>query len=488
MQHLDSLSNNIEKRLDLDILGHFSYKKIIIAGISIGVLSAIVISGILFSSHYSDKFYPNLSIEGVKVSGQTTDQIKPILEEKVESLLNTTISIKIDDKNTENFTYKDLGATYNIDTVMNETWQIGHQKSFKSQINTLKTVFKRQNFALTPTLDNAKFKKNIEDLATRFNQPAKNATLQVDNGKISLIPAQDGKLLVIIDLGNELNEIILKRAQNASAKFEVAKPQISDTDVNEAKEQAENWLSQPIILVFEDSNYSAGINEISKWIKFTENGNKLKAELDTNKITEFIDNLATKINSSPKNKVIDGASGQVIDEGKDGKSLEKESTVNAIVEILNKNLAREISLDVKAIPKSEKTVYADYTLGQYPNKYIEVDLGHQKLYQIEGNTLINTYTVSSGKYSMPTPTGTFSILEKNPKAFSATYQVYMPWWMAFIGSKYGLHALPEWPNGAREGESHLGTPVSHGCVRLGDDAAKALYDWAEIGTPLVVHQ
>jgi lipoprotein-anchoring transpeptidase ErfK/SrfK len=53
--------------------------------------------------------------------------------------------------------------------------------------------------------------------------------------------------------------------------------------------------------------------------------------------------------------------------------------------------------------------------------------------------------------------------------------------------KYGLHELPEWPNGYKEGASHLGIPVSHGCVRLGVGAAVRVFNWVEIGTPVVIY-
>ena len=62
----------------------------------------------------------------------------------------------------------------------------------------------------------------------------------------------------------------------------------------------------------------------------------------------------------------------------------------------------------------------------------------------------------------------------------------MPYWMAFDNRGYGLHELPEWPGGYKEGASHLGHRVSHGCVRLGVGAAKKLYDWAEVGTLVIV--
>jgi len=62
----------------------------------------------------------------------------------------------------------------------------------------------------------------------------------------------------------------------------------------------------------------------------------------------------------------------------------------------------------------------------------------------------------------------------------------MPWWMQFSKSGMGLHELPEWPNGKKEGEDHLGTPASGGCVRLGVGPAKSLYDWTPVGTPVSI--
>jgi len=64
----------------------------------------------------------------------------------------------------------------------------------------------------------------------------------------------------------------------------------------------------------------------------------------------------------------------------------------------------------------------------------------------------------------------------------------MPYWMAFTGAGHGIHELPEWPGGAKEGAGHLGIPVSHGCVRLGVGPAGTIYGWANIGDAVYVHR
>ncbi|MCA9384265.1 MAG: L,D-transpeptidase [Candidatus Magasanikbacteria bacterium] len=121
-------------------------------------------------------------------------------------------------------------------------------------------------------------------------------------------------------------------------------------------------------------------------------------------------------------------------------------------------------------------------------KTINVDLSEQKLQQQLSGVVISEFTVSTGKPGMRTPTGTFKILNKHPRAWSRSAKLWMPYWMAFTTRGHGLHELPEWPGGKKEGEDHLGKPVSHGCIRLGIGAAKRLYEWSEIGTPVIIKQ
>ena len=126
-------------------------------------------------------------------------------------------------------------------------------------------------------------------------------------------------------------------------------------------------------------------------------------------------------------------------------------------------------------------------------KSVRIHTVSQRLdYELDG-ILIGSYIVSTGKKSTPTPTGVFTITKKAPRAWSRSAQLWMPWWMNFTGTRapsgmYAVHELPEWPGGKKEGEKHLGVPVSHGCVRLGIGSAKYMYDWTPIGTPVTIQK
>lgn len=156
----------------------------------------------------------------------------------------------------------------------------------------------------------------------------------------------------------------------------------------------------------------------------------------------------------------------------------------------------ETSFTTLATPVSEKE-YAvstrlhealNGTVAKRAGKYIDVDLAHQTMVLFDNGTAVGSYLISSGKRGMDTPKGEFSVHNKALRPWSKTYGLYMPYWMAFTGDgKFGIHELPEWPGGYKEGANHLGLPVSHGCIRLGVGAAKEVYDWTDTGTVVLVY-
>ena len=120
-------------------------------------------------------------------------------------------------------------------------------------------------------------------------------------------------------------------------------------------------------------------------------------------------------------------------------------------------------------------------------KKIEINTGkEQKLYYFLGDVRMGEFKISSGKSSLKTPKGNFKIDGKALRAWSK-YGLWMPYWMSLKNGYFGIHELPEWPNGTKEGENHLGVPVSHGCVRLGVGPAEFLYNWAPIGTMVKIY-
>ncbi len=190
----------------------------------------------------------------------------------------------------------------------------------------------------------------------------------------------------------------------------------------------------------------------------------------------------------------------VVAAGHDGKKLDQAVAKAELMKVLNGALQSGQSLGAitialpatfAVVPK-QTVVLTPETAGIVPAidtelKFAQVNLGQQKMYLFENRQLVNSFTISSGKVGMETPRGVHSVVNKAVRPYSKLYGLYMPYWNAISSDgKYGIHELPEWPGGYKEGESHLGRPVSHGCIRLGVGAAKYFYEWAPLGMAVVV--
>jgi len=118
---------------------------------------------------------------------------------------------------------------------------------------------------------------------------------------------------------------------------------------------------------------------------------------------------------------------------------------------------------------------------------LEIDLKKQKLYYFISDYKWKEFTVSTGRKSMPTPRGEFKITNKSKKAWSKTYGLWMPYWLGLNKGGIGIHELPIWPSGYQEGANHLGTPVSHGCIRLGSKDAPYLFNRLKVGISVKIY-
>lgn len=113
--------------------------------------------------------------------------------------------------------------------------------------------------------------------------------------------------------------------------------------------------------------------------------------------------------------------------------------------------------------------------------WIDVDLTQQRVYAYAGDTIVNSFLVSTGTWDHPTVTGKYKIwikLRYTDMAGPGYYLPDVPYTMYFYGG-YGLHGT-YW-------HSNFGTPMSHGCVNLSIPDAAWLYDFAYEGTTVNVH-
>ena len=134
------------------------------------------------------------------------------------------------------------------------------------------------------------------------------------------------------------------------------------------------------------------------------------------------------------------------------------------------------------VPPTAAPVYEEPAASSdFSGHWIDIDLSQQMLYAYDGDTLVNSFLVSTGTAAHPTVTGTYYIYVKylyTDMSGPGYYLPDVPYTMYFY-SGYGIHGT-YWHN-------NFGHPMSHGCVNMRTSDAAWMFDFSSIGTPVVIH-
>ncbi len=134
-----------------------------------------------------------------------------------------------------------------------------------------------------------------------------------------------------------------------------------------------------------------------------------------------------------------------------------------------------------AAPPTATAAVAAPVTGDPTGRWIEVNLTSQTLTAWQGDTPVNTFVISSGKWSTQTLPGTFHIYIKlrTARMIGLDYDTPdVPNTMYYDGD-FAIHGA-YWHNS-------FGVPVSHGCVNMRVPDSAWLFDWASIGTLVKIH-
>jgi lipoprotein-anchoring transpeptidase ErfK/SrfK len=119
-------------------------------------------------------------------------------------------------------------------------------------------------------------------------------------------------------------------------------------------------------------------------------------------------------------------------------------------------------------------------------KEIRVFTERQVLVASENGEEIFSFDIVTGRGEKETTAGRFKIFRKHEKYTSKTYGSEMPYTMFFTKDGKAIHGTTMATLRSYL-HSYLTESVgSEGCVGLTDDNAKALFDWAPVGTPVIV--
>jgi lipoprotein-anchoring transpeptidase ErfK/SrfK len=175
-----------------------------------------------------------------------------------------------------------------------------------------------------------------------------------------------------------------------------------------------------------------------------------------------------------------------IKEGESGLQVLGALTTERIVRAMQTPSPRRTRIAVKAL-------LPERTLANF-GPVIVIRRGANELRYYQRDRLVRTFGVATGQAIYPTPTGTFSVVDKQlnpwwrpPHSSWAKGLAPIPpgpgnplgtRWMGLSAPGVGIHGTPD--------DASIGYSASHGCIRMHIPDAEWLFHHVELGTPVVI--
>ncbi|KKQ95075.1 MAG: ErfK/YbiS/YcfS/YnhG [candidate division CPR2 bacterium GW2011_GWC2_39_10] len=435
-----------------------------------------------FQLAYSGKVITNASLFEENLQGKTSDEIKAIVDSKLDGY---KISVK-SGSFTKDYSLDDLDVSNNSDVLIKDLMANGRNgsfwannsyflKQFAGKINLISSPVKE--YSLNFNFNSKQIGSEITGLAPNFSTSENLVVRGIES--IAQPPNMDERFYQQVFLYRFSED--LKTFGNVS---------LPDTYFNtQGFSSVQKLVNKSIVLKKDDKIINVGSLDITRFIVFD---NNLSPKIDEAKIEVYINDVVVRqINIAPENKKIkveNFSKETVISEGKPGLAVDvpnlKQSIASAIKESQPEVI---IKTNVVQPPVDrEDIIVPDWT------KYIDINLSTQTMTAFDKNVQVGQWKITSGSNYHPTPAGVTYIFGKTAitRMWGGTpgidyYDLPNVHWVTwFRAGGYAIHEA-YWRS-AFGGQDYKWNG-SHGCINAPIDVAKYIYDWAPIGTPVVVH-
>ncbi|HOU15463.1 MAG TPA: L,D-transpeptidase family protein [Anaerolineae bacterium] len=462
---------------------------------------------------YEGHIYPHVYALGTSVGGMTTTEAAMALE-NVAAQVNTGMLILTDGDKRWSFAWSQAGLHIDAQAMAEEAYRVGRSGGFEGQLAVWLNV---HDVPLRFTYNADAGLALLAQVSEEASIPATEATIQLRNGQVVIVPGQAGRVV-------NVSQTLLALTTASSGLYRVEVPLVFDivqpVEPNTANvtAQAEALLTRTITLtaydVLTDKNlvWTLGRETIATWLRLVP-GPDGKTMVDANlyAIRDSLVALAAGLGDG-RGFCYDEAAQQVFETFDAGGgtvnvylthpqriyTVESGDTLTSLSAKFGmpSGLVAEANpgIDYNRLSVGQQiTIPSQDVLTPYmpvPGKRIVVSLAEQRVRVYENGALLYDWPTSTGIATSPTHRGVFQVLSKTEKAYASQWDLWMPYFISVYpaggGVENGFHELPILANGQRLWAGSLGRPASFGCIILGIPEAETLYNWAEIGVVVVI--
>lgn len=464
-----------------------------VTGISVGVLAlALTGSGWAYATHYSKLALPHTMVGKLDVGGMTPDELKRHLTDNCQNL-NAAFSGGVP---RTSLSLGQMGLDCDVPrtaaAVMKANQNLGEILA--------STVRERQ---VTPlfTLDTAAATQAARALTAQRPNTVVDPHLgfNSEKGSFEVQPGSAGQGVdpkAVIAAAQKTWETQAK--QSIKVKLTEVTPIAPDPQLETWAQRANSLIAPKVNLIGRRVGHIIPPADKAQWVEVTENGPVVSEKKVLDWLKTFTDEKID-VNNGPGERTMtkDGYLLTMTKMALDSKKVSNNDTIAAeIAAALNAGQNYRGVFEMAVQEGKFNDTVVDQTLPRPPynakpgEKFISIDLTNHTVAAWVGDKVVwGPVEAVHGSLPSPTHPGIFRIQTKlvnahmkNDEAWDGPYDTWSPWTMYYQGG-YAVHGTYTRWNWV---QTNYGG--SHGCVNLKPAKAKELFDWARVGTPVVIHR
>ena len=466
--------------------------------ITVGVAVPLVLvgAGAAYATHYSDRALPGSTLAGAPVAGMTRAEVAAAVERRAAAVTITLDTGEV----TRTAHLADLGYSVDVEPTVDAVFDANGSWS-----QYARSLVSSRNLEAVLRVDPAKTQKVVADLITGAGKAGSDASVRLAPNKKSfvVVPAVSGKTFA----AGSFQDVVaaagrgLKSAET-TVQFVEAVPAVTTAEAREVADRANALVARTVKVSDGEESHTASRRTKASWVTIPlTDGSLGTPSVDAVKVKAWVNKVAKGVGKDPRSGVrnvnASGSVTQVVSEARDGVEVTNADAVAAsAVAALTSGKGYSGSFEQRTLPATwvEHPVAAGAERLAYHatngEKWVDVNLRrHTMTAYVGGKVVHGPVKMVNGSDTKPTVVGTFKVYLKRDvqtmrgsNADGTKYETPDVPWISYFHNGFALHGAP-W----RSSFGYAGARGSHGCVNLPVSAAKWVYDFAPVGTPVVTH-
>ena len=222
----------------------------------------------VFRAAFSERIYPAVVAGDVDVGGMTIDEAVAATRERADALERTTVTLRHGDQ-TWTPTYRELGATVDVDTTVAAAYALGREENAVSRLDVVAELLRGdQTVPLRVTVNPVALDRWFDRVDVDIGDPAVEAAIEIDGSAVVISPDATG---TVVDRQSAtalvLDTVAALQPAAVDLPVRIDQPEITAADLEEPAALVRQALSAPVVVRFENREWELAPADLAPLVR-----------------------------------------------------------------------------------------------------------------------------------------------------------------------------------------------------------------------------